>query len=81
MSYFTGSAGQQRVGTDFLEALTLPKLPIRSADPTLLTQEKIVMDVFSINAQIKELHEKAAFLRKQAKMQFESTIFGKATES
>ena len=42
VSYFTGSAGQQRIGTDFLEALTLPLLPLHSEDPNVTTQETVV---------------------------------------
>lgn len=76
MSYFTGSAGQQRVGTDFLKALTLPKLPLRSDDPNVTTQETIVKKVIEIRTQIKELHIKAANIRKQAKKEFEEAIFG-----
>ena len=78
MSYFTGSAGQQRVGTDFLEALVLPKLPICSDDPDVLTQETVVKKVFAIRKQIKELHIKAAHMRTQAKDEFEEAVFGEA---
>lgn len=78
MSYFTGSAGQQRVGTDFLKALTLPKLPLRSDDPNVTTQETIVKKVIEIRTQIKELHIKATNIRKQAKKEFEEAVFGEA---
>ncbi|SCH05494.1 EcoKI restriction-modification system protein HsdS [uncultured Ruminococcus sp.] len=75
MSYFTGSAGQQRVGTDFLEALTLPLLPIHSDNPNILTQETVVNKVAEIRKQIKELHIKAADIRKQSEKEFEEAIF------
>lgn len=75
MSYFTGSAGQQRVGTDFLEALTLPLLPIHSDNPNILTQETVVKKVAEIRKQIKELHIKAADIRKQSEKEFEEAIF------
>lgn len=77
-NYFTGSAGQQRVGTNFLEALTLPNLPLRSDDPGILTQETVVQKVFAIRAQIKELNEKAAQIREQAKKEFEEAVFSEA---
>lgn len=75
MSYFTGSAGQQRVGTDFLKALTLPLLPLHSNNPNILSQEIVVKRVNEIKKQIKELHKKALELRKQAKKEFEEAIF------
>lgn len=75
MNYFTGSAGQQRVGTDFLEALTLPLLPIHSDNPNILTQETVVKKVAEIRKQIKELHIKAADIRKQSEKEFEEAIF------
>ena len=78
MSYLTGSAGQQRVGTDFLEALTLPLLPLHSEDPDVITQETVVKKMFEIRRQINELHIKAAKIRKQAKKKFEEAIFGEA---
>ena len=78
MSYFTGSAGQQRVGTDFLEALTLPQLPLHSDNPNVLTQETVVKKVATTRDQIKELHIKAADIRKQAKKEFEEAVFGEA---
>lgn len=80
MSYFTGSAGQQRVGTDFLKALTLPLLPLRSNNPNILSQEIIVKRVNEIRKQIKELHKKALELRKQAKKEFEEAVFGETQE-
>lgn len=76
MSYFTGSAGQQRVGKDFLEALTLPLLPLHSEVPDVITQETVVKKAAEIRTQIKELHIKAADIRKQAKKEFEEAVFG-----
>jgi len=76
MSYFTGSAGQQRVGTEFLEALTLPLLPLSSGDCNVLTQETIVKKVADIRTQIKKLHLKAEKARIQARKDFEEVIFG-----
>lgn len=78
MNYFTGSAGQQRVGTDFLENLTLPELPLRSDDPSILTQEKIVTKIAAIRSEIKKLHKKAVSTRNQAKKDFEEAVFGEA---
>lgn len=76
MSYFTGSAGQQRVGTDFLEALTLPFLPVHSEEPDVVTQKTVVKKVVDIRRQINELHIKATNIRKKAKKEFEEAIFG-----
>lgn len=73
--YFTGSAGQQRVGTDFLEALTLPNIPIKSDDKSILTQEIIVNEIFDMKLKIKGLKTKAINLRHQAKKEFEEDIF------
>ena len=78
MEYFTGSAGQQRVGTDFFETLTIPCLPIHSEVPNQLTQEKVVKKVFAINNQIKDLHQEAECIREQAKREFEEAVFGEA---
>ncbi len=75
MEYFTGSAGQQRVGTDFFEAITIPNLPICSENPNQLTQETVVNKVFAIKAKIKELHKEAAHIYAQAKKEFEEAIF------
>lgn len=76
--YFTGGAGQQRVGMDFLEALTIPKVPIRSDNPNEMTQEKIVNHIFEIKQQIKVLHDDAKNLRELAKREFEEAVFGEA---
>jgi len=74
MDYFTGSAGQQRVGTDFLEALTIPNLPIFSDNPNQLTQEIIVKKVMETKGRIKDLHNEAECIRKLAKKEFEEVI-------
>ena len=75
MNYFTGSAGQQRVSADFLEMLTLPRLPLHSDNSDVITQETIVKKFSAIRNQIKIKHEEAAKLRTQAKKEFEETIF------
>lgn len=74
-NYFTGSAGQQRVGMDFFEALTIPKLPICSNNLNQLTQETVVKKVYDIKSQIKELHKEAEYIRIRAKKEFEEAIF------
>lgn len=76
VNYFTGSAGQQRVGTDFLEALTIPKLPLRSDNPNILTQETVVKNVTAIRTQIKELRIEAEIIRGRAKKDFQEAVFG-----
>lgn len=76
VAYFTGSAGQQRVGTDFLSLLTIPWLPISSADPSELTQQSIVEEVFRTKKKIKDLYTRAEELRRQAKEEFEGAISG-----
>lgn len=73
--YFTGGAGQQRVGTDFLEALTIPKIPVRSDNPNEMTQEKLVHHVAEMKRQIKALHRDAEDLRERAKREFEEAVF------
>ncbi|MFI3202418.1 MAG: restriction endonuclease subunit S, partial [Eubacteriales bacterium] len=73
--YFTGSAGQQRVGADFLEALTLPNIPIKSDDKSILTQQIIVDKIFDMKSKIKELKTKSSNLRHKAKKEFEEDIF------
>ena len=78
MSYFTGSAGQQRVGTDFLEMLTFPKLPIYSDNPNVITQEAVVRKVFDIRNQVRKMRTQAKKLRTQAKKEFEEAVFNEA---
>ena len=74
-TYFTGSAGQQRVGTDFLEALTLPAIPIVSEDLDVMTQTNIVNHISDLKLQIKALRQKAESLRSLAKKEFEEAVF------
>ena len=75
-TYFSGSAGQQRVGADFLENLNIPLMPIRSDDKSQMTQETMVKQVFEVKAKIKALREEAESLRQRAKKEFEEAIFG-----
>lgn len=77
-TYFTGSAGQQRVGADFLEALTLPYVPIKSDDINEITQSKIVTHIEKIKDKIKFQREKAKHLRELAKKEFEEAVFNEA---
>lgn len=74
-SYFSGSAGQQRVGADFLKNLSIPLLPISSGDSSQMTQEKVVNRINEIKSEIKFLREKAERLRQRAKKEFEETVF------
>ena len=75
-AYFSGSAGQQRVGADFLENLNIPLLPIRSDDKSQMTQETMVQQVFEVKAKIKALRKEAESLRQRAKKEFETAVFG-----
>lgn len=75
-TYFSGSAGQQRVGADFLKNLNIPLLPIRSNDQTQITQEKIVNHIFEIKTEVKALRKEAESLRQRAKKDFEEAVFG-----
>ena len=75
MDYFTGSAGQQRVGTDFLEALMIPNIPLRSNDKNVITQEKIVSDIFDMKQKIKSELIQAEELYKKADEDFSATVF------
>lgn len=74
-AYFTGSAGQQRVGADFLKALTIPALPVASSNPGQMTQERLVAHIFECKRQIKALHREADALRQRAKKEFEDAVF------
>lgn len=76
-TYFTGSAGQQRVGADFMEMLTLPMIPVSSVEPGVLTQQIIVTHIFELKNNIKTLHQKAQELRQKASQEFTAEIFGK----
>ena len=75
--YFTGSAGQQRVGKEFLEGLTLPDIPISSKNRDEITQEKIIDHMAQLSEQIKELRLEAEKLRRAARHEFEEEVFGK----
>ena len=74
-AYFSGSAGQQRVGADFLENLNIPLLPIKSDDKSQMTQKTMVKQVFDVKAKIKALRKEAESLRQRAKKEFEEVIF------
>lgn len=74
-TYFTGSAGQQRVGANFLEAITIPNIPLRSKDKNDITQEKIVSEIFAIKQRIKAANAYSEELRKKADEDFTSTVF------
>lgn len=76
-TYFTGSAGQQRVGANFLEAITIPNIPIRSNNKNLITQEKIVSDIFTIKHNIKAAYAKSEALQKKADDDFTNMVFCK----
>lgn len=78
-TYFTGSAGQQRVGSDFIEMLTLPMLPVSSDKPEVLTQEIVTAHIFGLKDRIKELRLKAKGLYEKADQEFEEEIFAKGT--
>lgn len=73
--YFTGSAGQQRVGTNFLEALTIPNIPVHSDDKNAVTQERIVSDIFKMKYTIKSLYAQSEALRKKADDDFTDSVF------
>ncbi|WP_147644966.1 restriction endonuclease subunit S [Treponema pectinovorum] len=68
MNYFTGSSGQQRVSSEFIENLYIPL-------PPLPIQEEIVTHINSIKENIKSLRKQAAELREKAKQDFENAVF------
>lgn len=68
-TYFTGSAGQQRVPKEFLELLTLPA--IENMD----FQKSIIHSVRLMHTKQRENLEKAQQLRQQAIQDFETAIF------
>lgn len=68
MTYFTGSAGQQRVPKTFLENLTLP-IPSRDE------QIEIINHIHTLKEQQKQAKIQAQILRKQAIAEFEEAIF------
>lgn len=73
--YFTGSAGQQRVGANFLKAITIPDIPLNSNDKNAITQEKIVSSIFSIKHEIKVAYAKSEALYKKADDDFTAAVF------
>ena len=77
-TYFSGSAGQQRVRKEFLENLAIPVIPIKSLNSNELTQEKIVSMVFNYQNQMRALNEKSLVLRQQAQQEFEEAVFSEA---
>lgn len=68
MTYFTGSAGQQRVPKTFLENLTLPILPNDE-------QIAIINHIYNLKNAQKEAQIQANELRNQAILDFEQAIF------
>ncbi|WP_323842405.1 MULTISPECIES: restriction endonuclease subunit S [unclassified Moraxella] len=68
MTYFTGSAGQQRVPKSFLESLTLP---IISNDE----QIAIINHIYNIKNAQKQAKTQAKILREQAIEEFEKAVF------
>lgn len=68
MSFFTGSAGQQRVPRTFLEELTIPIPPKE-------TQQAIINQIDTYKNKMKILRERATLLKQQAEQEFEQTIF------
>lgn len=67
-SYFTGSAGQQRVPKSFLEELVIPVPPID-------VQVKISNKLSEIKTNIKTNITQAKNLKHQAEQEFEQAIF------
>ena len=68
MSYFTGSAGQQRVSSGLFKTLEIPL-------PKVTIREKIVKHINTLKAQIKRLKDDAQDLRRRAKADFEAELF------
>jgi type I restriction enzyme S subunit len=66
--YFSGSAGQQRVGADYLENLYIPI-------PSLEQQRVISNKISNIRDEIKNLNASAEKLLRKASKNFEETIF------
>lgn len=66
--FFTGSAGQQRVGEDFLENIAVP-LP----NPEI--QLAIAKKINAVKQNIKRLRVQAQALREKAKQDFEAEVF------
>lgn len=68
MSYFTGTAGQQRVPASFFENL---KMPIPSPN----VQNKIVEQIDNWKKEIKNTKERAELLKAEAQKEFENSLF------
>lgn len=68
-SYFSGSAGQQRVSSAFLENLCIPI-------PPLGIQMQIVAKVVELREQLRSFRQQAVSLQQQAYLQFENEVFG-----
>ena len=68
MSYFTGTAGQQRVPSSFFENLKMPL-------PSLDIQNKIAEKINNWKEEIKHTKEKYEILEKEAKKDFEANLF------
>ena len=68
MNFFTGSSGQQRVSSEFIENLYIPL-------PPLPIQEEVVNHINTIKKQVKDLRKQVTDLREQAKKNFEGSIF------
>lgn len=68
MNYFTGSSGQQRVSSEFIENLYIPL-------PPLPIQKEIVSHINKIKKQVKDLRKQVKDIREQAKKNFEGSIF------
>lgn len=68
MNYFTGSSGQQRVSSEFIENLYIPL-------PPLSVQKEIVSHINEIKENVKSLRKQASDLRTKAKQDFENAVF------
>ncbi len=69
--YFWGSAGQQRVATDFLEDFNVPL-------PSLWKQQEIVNYITSIRIQAKTLRVEGNIILDNAKRKVEQMIIGES---
>lgn len=69
--YFGGSAGQQRVATDFLENFNVPR-------PAIWKQQEIVNYIARIRIQAKTLREEGNIILDDAKRKVEQMIMGES---
>ena len=69
--YFGGSAGQQRVATDFLEDFNVPL-------PSIRKQQEIVDYIARIRIQVKTLREEGNIILDDAKRKVEQMIIGES---